>query len=159
MRERRVIGAILFRHRVADIQLTLVKVYDIIFIESERGVLPMKRMSKQDYVDSIAVAKNLLDKGALMCEALGVECCDDIMTNSADHILDMAAILVGDMGLPLSLDSDRVMRECGNDLPLTIWWAVVANYDAVDLNIEGEIVTISTAADLYDLIVRLYPEN
>ena len=119
----------------------------------------MERMSKQDYVDSIAVAKNLLDKGALMCEVLGVDFGDDIMTNSADHILDMAAKTMGDRGLPLSLDSDRVMRECGNDLPLTLWWAIVAEFDKAELNIEGEVITISTAAELYDLIVRLYPES
>ena len=118
----------------------------------------MERMSKQDYVDSMAVAKNLLDKGALMCEVLGVECGDDIMTNSADHILGMAAKAMGDKGLPLSLDSDRVMRECGNDIPLTLWWAIVAAFDKAELNIEGEVITISTAAELYDLIVRLYPE-
>ena len=118
----------------------------------------MKRMSKQDYVDSIEVAKNLIDKGALMCEVLGINGCDDIMTNSADHILGMAAKAMGDKGLPLSLDSDRVMRECGNDFPLTLWWGMVAEFDKAELNIEGEVITISNAAELYDLIVRLYPE-
>ena len=119
----------------------------------------MKRIDKDYYVTIMREANKLADKGALMCEALGFDSGDDIMSLSADRMLEMAAMLMGDMGLPLSLDSDRVMRECGSDLPLTIWWAIVANYDAVDLNIEGEIVTISTAADLYDLIVRLYPEN
>ena len=90
--------------------------------------------------------------------ALGISPTFDIMLRLIDGMADVVADVVGDIGLPVELDRDGIMRTCGNDLPLIHWfcWECEFGRNAKTVHVGSDYeVEVKTAEDLYALIEKV----
>lgn len=107
------------------------------------------------YMEKLENAYRAWDK---VLNALGISMAEDEVITGIDGFANAVSALVGGQTLPRELDADGIMRHCGNDMPLVLWWCWENDFGerAIDVSVgEDYIFPTNTAEKLYDLIVHL----
>jgi hypothetical protein len=111
-------------------------------------------MSKADFLEQLDIVERAYKGWSKALEALGIVCSEDEILLGIDKTVDLIAKASGNTTLPKELDTNRLMRHCGNDMPLVIWWCWENEFGAVGrlMTIAGVTYPTATAEDLWDII-------